>query len=322
MERGLGRWVSRQDFIEYVERYSERLQADIRFEVEATRVDRVGDIWRIATSHGPLYTRSVVVATGLNARPHLPGWPGIDAYEGALLHATSYSEPRLLAGGDVLVVGLGASATDIALELVSDSARRVRISVRSPPLIFPRHAAIAVMSQLVKHISLPDRLVDRLSLFIHDLLWGDLSQYGLARPAQGLARSIATRGHGATIDRGLVRALRSRQIEIVPAVGRFHPDSIELVDGTRITAETVIAATGQRPALEPLVGHLGVLREPNRLPALHGAKTAPQAPGLYFLGYRLPAGQLPDMSTDARAIARRIAESGHRGSGWAHGRRA
>jgi putative flavoprotein involved in K+ transport len=314
MRRQLGRWVSRQDFVEYVEQYAGRLQPDIRFGVEAYRVDRVQEQWQVATAQGPLCARSVVVATGLNAHPHLPDWSGIDTYGGELLHAADYVEPGPLCGRDVLVVGLGASGTDIALELACAGARRVRVAVRSPPLIFPRDPTIAIMSQLVKHVSLPDRLVDRLSLLLHDLLWGDLTRYGLARPTQGLATSIATRGHGATIDRGLVGALKQGQIEVVPSVRRLHPDSVELVDGSHIAPETVVAATGQRPGLETLVGHLGVLRKPCGLPTLHGAQTSSAAPDLYFLGYRLPAGQLPDLGVDARAIARRIARSRERRS--------
>jgi putative flavoprotein involved in K+ transport len=309
MERRLGRWVAREDFIDYVERYAERIQPDIRFGIQAQRLERDGDRWRLSTPQGEMYARSVVLATGLNALPELPSWPGRESYRGELLHAASYVEPSAFRGRDVLVVGLGASGTDIALELARSGAQRVRISVRSAPLIFRRHLSTAVMSQLIKHAALPDFLVDRLSLLLHELLWGDLSHYGLARPSEGMARSLATRGHGATMDRGLIDGLRRGRIEVVRAVERFHPDAVELTDGTLLSPSAVIAATGQRPDLDGLVGHLGVLRAPGGRPAVHGARTSANAPGLYFLGYRLPAGQLPDMAIDARAIARRIAIS-------------
>jgi putative flavoprotein involved in K+ transport len=314
MERRLGRWVAREDFIGYVERYAEAIQPDIRFGVKATKLHRDGDRWRLATSQGEMHARSVVLATGLNALPHLPRWPGIEDYRGELLHAASYLEPSAFRGRDVLIVGLGASGTDIALELARNGAQRVCISVRTSPLIFRRHLSTAVMSQLIKHASLPDFLVDRLSLLLHEQLWGDLSPYGLGRPSEGMAKSLSTRGHGATMDRGLIGALKCGRIAVVPAVERFHPDGVELADGTIATPNVVIAATGQRPDLHELVGHLNVLGPQGGRPAVHGAQTSARAPGLYFLGYRLPAGQLPDMAIDARAIARRIAREQAAGS--------
>lgn len=55
--------------------------------------------------------------------------------------------------------------------------------------------------------------------------------------------------------------LKAGQIEIVAAVEGFDGPSVLLADGTRIQPEAVIAATGYRRGLEPLVGHLGVLGE-------------------------------------------------------------
>jgi hypothetical protein len=114
------------------------------------------------------------------------------------------------------------------------------------------------------------------------------------------------RGHGATIDRGLVSALRRGAIEAVAAVERFDGADVVLADGSRVQPDAVIATTGQRPDLGPLVGHLGVI-DPLGYPVVHGAAEAATAPGLHFVGFRLPAGQLPDMRLDARAVARRVA---------------
>ena len=50
---------------------------------------------------------------------------------------------------------------------------------------------------------------------------------------------------------------------------RSTPTGAELTDGTRVEADAIIAATGYRRGLEPLVGHLGVLDE-RGLPRVHG----------------------------------------------------
>jgi putative flavoprotein involved in K+ transport len=309
MERKLGRWVAREDFVAYVERYSKQIEPNLRLGTEVSRLERDEGCWRLRTSAGEIHARAVVVATGLNCKAHMPTWPGADCYEGELIHASAYSEPTPFIGRDVLVAGLGASGGDIAIELARAGAVRVRIAVRTPPLIYRRHISTALMSQLVKHAPVPDALFDRLSLLLHDVLWGDLSAFGLDRPKEGMATSLARRGHGATMDRGLVAAVKCGRIEVVPAVAGFEQSAVLLSDETRVTPSAVIAATGQRPDLDRMVGHLGVLGQSSGRPVVHGAGTLVDAPGLHFLGFRLPAGQLPDMAIDARLIALRIART-------------
>jgi hypothetical protein len=101
-----------------------------------------------------------------------------------------------------------------------------------------------------------------------------------------------------------VPLLKAGQIEIVAAVEGFDGPSVLLADGTRIEPEAVIAATGYRRGLEPLVGHLGVLGE-DGIPLVSGGKQHPSAPGLFFTGYRPDlSGHLRPMRHEARAIAK------------------
>lgn len=103
---------------------------------------------------------------------------------------------------------------------------------------------------------------------------------------------------------GLVDALKARRLSPVAALERFDGAHAVLADGTRVRADAVIAATGYRRALEPLVGHLGILNEHGE-PSVRGGDEHPDAPGLHFVGYSIPLnGQLPEMAADARAVAR------------------
>jgi putative flavoprotein involved in K+ transport len=75
---------------------------------------------------------------------------------------------------------------------------------------------------------------------------------------------------------------------------------------TPSSKNAVIAATGYRRGLEPLVGHLGVLDE-DGIPLVCGGNEHPSARGLFFNGYRFDlSGQLRLMRPDARAIARAV----------------
>ena len=129
----------------------------------------------------------------------------------------------------------------------------------------------------------------------------------MPRAPYGVATELRVRGLGPVLDRGFVAALKSGDIELVPAVERFAGQDVVLAGGARVRPDPVIAATGYRHGLEELVGHLGVLL-PTGKPAVLGARTHPDAPGLYFNGYWLPAsGQLPAMRRTSRRIARAVA---------------
>lgn len=316
MERDLGAWVSKEDFIAYVERYAGWVSPRIEFGTEVGSISREDGGWRVETSAGPLWSSHAVVATGLNARPYVPDWPGRDGFEGELVHAVDYRNPAQFEGREVLVVGVGATGTDVVMELARGGTAPLSLSVRTPPLIFRRHVSAAILTQAIKHARLPRVMVDVGSLMLHRMLWGDLTEIGLGRPSEGLGTSLRDRGHGATIDRGLVNAARKGCVEIVPAVERFEGPDVILADGRRVRPDVVLAATGQRTNLQDLVGHLGVLL-PSGRPRHHGGETAPGAEGLHFLGYRIPPGQLPDLGIDARAIARRVAATAPRSKGAA-----
>jgi putative flavoprotein involved in K+ transport len=100
-------------------------------------------------------------------------------------------------------------------------------------------------------------------------------------------------------------------VEIVAAVDGFEDGGkIALADGSRISPDVVIAATGYVRALEDLVGHLGVLDDRGR-PVVHGARTPRTAPGLYFTGFTNPiSGNLREMAIDAVRIAKAVARDG------------
>jgi len=302
-----GPWPMRDDFIAYIEKYVKVLDPDIRFGTEVHRVDREADGWVVRTSIGDLSTGHVVVAAGLHRRPWMPRWPGLEEFGGELTHARDYQVPDPYLGRDVLVVGCGPTGIDIAVALAHAGASRVRLSIRHMPVLFKLHWTTSVLSQAIKFGPLPHGLVNRASLLMHRWQWGDLSEYGIPVPEEGTMAGTARIGHSyGAIDRGLIPAVREGAIEVVPGVTGFDRKAVLLEGGTSIKPEVVIAATGQRPDLEGMLGHLGVLNDRGGRPKVFGADTLPHAPGMFFQGYRLPPGQLPDMSVDAWAIARRI----------------
>ncbi|MFF5716360.1 flavin-containing monooxygenase [Streptomyces buecherae] len=317
--RGYGRWVGRDDLARYLEQYAEHHRLECVTGVEVTRVARAavdGDVppnpWVLHASGGrELTARAVVVATGYSHTPHLPDWPGRTEYAGELLHAADYRDASPYRGRDVLVVGAGNSGAEIATELAEGGAGRVRLAVRTVPHVVRRsRLGWSAQRSAVLARRLPVPVADRVSAVRARLCAPDLAGHGLPHPASVGVAGLYSRARAGAVpvrDTGLVRAVRAGRVEIVAAVESFDGDKPVLVDGSRVDAEVVIAATGYRPGLDELVGHLDVL-DARGHPRAHGARRLTAAPGLYFTGYANPAsGMLREFATESRRIAQRIA---------------
>ncbi len=315
MPRRFGRWVSRDDVVRYLEKYAEYHDLEIVTGVEVSRVEPAPDGfgWLLrATGGRELTGAAVVVATGHNHTPRIPDWPGRAGYTGELLHAGEYRNPAPYAGRDVLVVGVGNTGAEIAVDLVEGGASRVRLAVRTTPHIVRRSTAgwpAQRTSILVRR--LPVGLVDRLAKPVAKLSVPDLSSHGLPRPDTGLYSRVKE-GAIPVLDVGLIDAVRKGRVEIVAAVDGFEDDKVILADGSRVSPDTVIAATGYARGLEDLIGHLGVL-DAHGKPVTQGTRTPADALGLYFTGYTNPiSGNLREMAIDAQKIAKAIARDGSR----------
>ncbi|MFC3573013.1 flavin-containing monooxygenase [Streptomyces yaanensis] len=310
MPRRFGRWVSRDNVVRYLEKYVEHHQLEIVTGVEVSRIDPApdGNGWLLHATGGRELTGSaVVVATGYNHTPRVPDWPGRDSYAGEFLHAGEYRNAKPYAGRDVLVVGVGNTGAEIAVDLVEGGASRVRLSVRTAPHIVRRSTAgWAAQSTSILVRRLPVRLVDRLARPMAKVSVPDLSAHGLPRPDTGLYSRV-NEGSVPVLDVGLIDAVRKGRVEIVAAVDGFEGGKVALADGSRIEPEAVIAATGYVRALEGLVGHLGVLDARGK-PVVHGARSPRTAPGLYFTGFTNPiSGMFREMAIDAQKIAKAVA---------------
>ncbi|MEV7504268.1 NAD(P)/FAD-dependent oxidoreductase [Streptomyces sp. NPDC093018] len=313
--RRFGRWVSRDDLVRYLEKYAEHHELEIVTGVEVHRVERAedGTGWLLHASGGRELTGSaVVVATGYNHTPRIPDWPGRESYDGELLHAGAYRNAEPYAGRDVLVVGVGNTGAEIAVDLVEGGAARVRLAVRTVPHIV-RRSTLGWPAQytgvLVRR--LPVRLVDRLSRQQARLALPDLSAQGLPRPDTGLYSRVR-QGAIPVQDVGLLDAVRRGKVEVVAAVESFEAGKVVLADGSRIEPEAVIAATGYARGLDGLVGHLEVLGADGK-PVARGGRTPKSAPGLYFTGYTNPiSGMLRELARDAGRIAKGVARLGAR----------
>jgi cation diffusion facilitator CzcD-associated flavoprotein CzcO len=299
--KGTGTFPSRDQMVGYLEDYGRDLDVQVNTRVE--RIDRYDDGWALHTSAGELEAAQVVVSSGYAHTPYIPDWPGRDRYDGMLLHAAAYRNPEPFRDRDVLVVGPGCSGMEIAYDLIQGGAGRVRLAVRTPPNIIIRSPIGPLLARGV--MKLGPRRADKVLSFVRRREIGDLTEFGLPEPEEGIMSRLLRLGVApAIVDKEVIEAIKDRRIEIVGGVESLDESGVGLADGNRIEPDAVVAATGYRCGLEPVVGHLGVLDE-------HGVPLQPSgdeaAPGLRFIGYMPRPAHIGLMAREASRAAKAIA---------------
>ena len=303
--RQFGRWPARDRIAEYLALYAAFHDLDLRTGVDVERVDRDGDGWTVSTASGPIRTDRVVIATGLSNVPFMPDWPGAHGIE--LVHSAEYRNASAYAGRRVLVVGTGNSGAEIAVDLAEGGAGEVVLSVRTPPGIV-RRDTLGVPSQLfgIASSHLPASVADRIAAGIRRVAIPDLAPYGLPAPDRPYSAFLERRVIP-IVDVGLAAAVKEGRVRVVAALAAFEGGAAVLDDDRRVEVDAVVAATGFRTGLEPLVGHLGVLDERGR-PLVRDVEEPAGAPGLHFVGFEVTlGGTLRRAGIEAKRLAQMVA---------------
>ena len=306
--RRCGPYPARDDYVAYLQEYAAGMR--LRLGTRVHRIDRADGGWALALDQGRLTTAHAVIATGPDAEPVLPSWPGMDSFGGVVIHAGRFRNVAEVAGLDVLVVGPGNSGVDLLGYLARSDAGQLWLSARSGMNITPRRlGGVPLHPVSVTARYLPLRWQDATARAAQRLAFGDLSRFGYPRSALGAFTRQAAEGVTIAVDDGFARALKTGRVVMKPGIDRFDGPQVRFTDGTGCAPGAVICATGYRPGLEPLAGHLVTL-DRQGMPPFTGAASSPRHPGLWFFGldrsiygnmhvHRRQAGQL------ARAIAQR-----------------
>jgi cation diffusion facilitator CzcD-associated flavoprotein CzcO len=301
MPRDYPTYPSRTQVVDYLENYAE--QFDIRpvFNTEVSRVARDGISWRVDANGEAMAAPIVIVATGIAHAPYRPSWPGMDIFNGGILHSRDYRNPAAFAGKRVLVVGFGNSGGEIALDL-AEADVDVTIAVRNPVQVIPRDLlGIPILSWVILYRHFPARLVDAVNAPVLRLAVGDFEKLGLRRAAKGPRRMVEEDGHVPLIDVGTLAKIRDGSIAVRGGIERMTADGVVFADGRREAFDAVILATGFRPDLRRLIGDHGGLFDRHGVPRVTGK---PAASGLYFCGQiTVPTGQLREIGIEAQRIA-------------------
>jgi len=305
--KGTPMFPTRDQVVEHIRGRAGDAGLDLLLGTRVQRLSRTNGSWTVETGKGDIDARQVVLATGYENEPLVPEWNGRESFAGDLIHSAEYRNADRFRSRRVLVVGPGCSGMEIAHDVATGGAAKVWLAVRTPPTIISRQGPGGLPGEWIGTLLLnfPTRFGNAFARFGSRQDFGDLSAYGLPVPEEGLMTRFRRDGTVPSIvDKDVIEAVKEGKVEVVGAVESLDSAGVILTGGRRLEPDAIICATGYRRALEPLVGHLGVLDDRGR-PAVVAPK--PAAPGLRFVGYTSRPGALGFMSRQAKRSAKAIA---------------
>jgi hypothetical protein len=299
------RYPSREQMVQYLQAYAAEHRVEPRLGTTVHAVKRRGDRFTLETSSGVMTPRVVVMATSYNGVPNLPSLPGLAGFQGTVVHAGEYRNATPYRDKRTLVVGCGNSGAEIALDLAEQGVD-VAMVVRGPVHVVPRD----MLGQPTQHTNillshLPLGLRDAIAVATVGLLVGDLSHWGIVRPAAGPNRMIEETGRVPLLDIGTVAMVKQGKICVLPAAREILPHGVRFAGGAEHPFEALIFATGYTPGLGRLIEGFDTIADDRGRPHRFGEETG--IAGLYFVGFRNPTtGALREIALEAPRVARAI----------------
>ncbi len=262
-------------------------------------------LWRVKTDRGrdEVYT-AVVVANGHHNEPLLPDYPGV--FQGPATHSRDYRYREAYRNKRVLVVGIGNSGSQIAVD-VSLAAKEVILSMRRGVWVLPHYirglrvdkAMPAFLNHLVAAY-VPAVLAGPMLSLYYRLLLGTPNKGGLPRPDHHFGSALPT------VSENLFNRIGDGRIIVKPDISGLHADAVDFRDGTRESIDAIIWCTGYRsafPFLQTGIHHAEGNHAPYYFRIFH-----PDQQGLYFMGFLQAVGWgfLPLFEAQARLVAAHI----------------
>jgi putative flavoprotein involved in K+ transport len=272
----------KDEVADYIEKYAKKFKLPVSMGEKVNYLTASQTGFEITTEKGVLKCDKVIVATGTNQQPRIPGFAKDLDENIKQIHSSQYINPDSLPKGSVLVVGAGASGVEIAIELAKS-----------------RHTLIS--GHPTFHIPDPVfRYAGRL------YWWFANNILTVKTPIGRKAKESILKGGGPLIN-VYVKDLVAAGVEQVPRVAGIENGQPKLEDGSIVKVSSIVWATGFKPDFS-WIG-LDVTDEKNGWPVTkRGVST--KVKGMYFMGmlfqYGLTSGLIGGVGRDAAFIVKHI----------------
>lgn len=288
MPRDFPDFPSHRQMLTYFEGYADRfgLRPCIQLKTLVERAQRGADGRWTLTIRQDGQTRDevfdqLIVCSGHHRDPYIPTYPG--TFSGEVLHSRDYKRADPFAGKQVLVVGAGNSACDIAVD-IGRVAERVCLSMRRGYYIIPKIMFGRPIDVLyAKARKLPRSLIQPVMGALLRLSVGPYEKYGLPQPKGGPLELHPT------LNTNILNALRHGTVLPRRGIEKFDGNTVHFVGGRVEAFDTIVWATGFRssfPFLDQSVVDWDIAqRPPLYLKMMHAT-----IPNIYFIGLFQPIG--------------------------------
>lgn len=292
-----------QYFQDYVTKFD--LREAINFNTRVTSARRRDDgLWQVSLSNGTtrLYD-ALAVCNGHHWDPRLPDpYPG--TFNGVTLHSHAYNDPFDpvdMRGKNVVVVGGGNSAMDIASELSQKPlAKNLWISMRRGVWVLPKYFNGKPADKAALPPWLPLSIGRKLAQATIIKSIGHMEDYGLPKPDHA-----PLHGHPSVSGEFLTR-VGCGDIKPKPGIKAYDGDHVVFTDGSRERVDAIIFATGYRISF-PFFDQQQFLPQDNKFP-LWKRMIQPGVDNLFFMGLAQPLPTLVNFpEQQSKLVARFLA---------------
>ena len=287
-----------QYFKDYVDHFG--LRETITFNTAVTRAERTADgLWRVTLSTGEVRDYDVLfVCNGHHWSPRIPEYPG--EFDGPAFHSHAYSDPFDpvdMRGKNVVVVGMGNSAMDIASELSQKPiARKLWVSARRGVWVLPKYMNGKPADKAMLPPWIPRKLGLAIARSVIKKSLGRMEDYGLPKPDHE-----PLEGHPSVSGEFLTRA-GCGDVKFKPAIERLEGKQVRFADGSVEDVDAIVFATGydmkfpffDDPDLVPDADH--------RLP-LFKRMMKPGVPNLFYMALAQPLPTLVNFAEQQAKLA-------------------
>lgn len=306
-------WQIAEYFDSFVEHFGLRDKITFRTEVvkvesaPTTRSDEVEGRYAVTVRSldDPRHVETrhydhVIVCNGHHWDPRWPepSFPGSEDFPGEQLHAHYYRTPDVFEGKTVVVLGIGNSATDIAVES-SRVAKATYLAMRRGAWILPKFMFGMPTDHLTSSpLARGPFPLQKLGMkAMLRLAVGNPVDYGLPKPDHDVLEAHPT------VSDDLLSRLGHGDITVKPTISRFEGGDVVFADGSRVAADVVVYCTGYKVSF-PFLDDTLVTARDNHID-LYRRVVPPDRPGLYFVGLIQPLGAIMPL---AEAQAHWVAE--------------